>query len=220
MESRYDYEGPLCYPLLAKVLLAEAIAASKDLNLLDRMMRASKPDEVVDQIGARLESSAASNWSDEEDVQPIANIRCAAICFDSKGEVHLAKRSPGKNIHPGKWEFVCSQLRYGDTLAAAVMCGFLTDFVIHVDLSRWPDSIPVATYSVRTTQSHVCGVIVVAEYSVIDDIKINTAKHADAKWVDSTHLAPDTNASRVPKLNEHREQPQFPERVTRLIAAA
>jgi len=199
-DSEFEYDDPFRYPLLANAL---NLSHPQTAKLLDRAITATDRKGVIAGWGPRLGQIRHKQANEDVavvDPEPRVTIHCAAICFNSRGQVMLAKRHPGKRILPDTWEYGCAQLRPGDTLKSAVIRDYEEDFCIKVDFSKWEEPVPIATYAIGAVPNQVSGIIVVAECDGPEEIKVTENRHTEARWFDPTKLPDKTVEKVVPHL--------------------
>ena len=126
-------------------------------------------------------------------VTPRMELHCVAVCFNQGGEIFVVKRSKNKDYLPGKWEFGCAKANYTDPLKETIEEDYKTDFNLSISLvcdnnrkDRQP--IPLAVYSVEKQGQLHKGLIFLAQIKDGEDIRLNSRKHADYKFINKADL--------------------------------
>jgi len=127
-----------------------------------------------------------------------------AICINSKNEILVAKRTK-RNTLSEKWEFGCSQLHFGQNFIDAINEGYKNDFGIEVEFF---EKNPIAVYHFEKEKENkriVPGIIFLCKILKIEDIKLDTNKHSEYKYVNKENYKEIPEIDAVPNFYERIE---------------
>lgn len=121
----------------------------------------------------------------------LAEVHCAAICFNREGKLLVGKRPQNKRRLQGIWEFGCGQLEINQDIKSCLIKNYKNDFDADLNfVSSQP--IPVTTYSVQIAEEAriVPGILF---FSIIEnpdgvEANFNREKHSEIKWIEKSEL--------------------------------
>ena len=121
----------------------------------------------------------------------LAEVHCAAICFNREGKILIAKRPQNKSRLQGVWEFGCGQLEINQDISSCIRLNYKKDFDANLNfLLQQP--IPVTTYSFQIAEEAriVPGILFFAMIDNPSDVEtnFNRIKHSDIKWIEKSDL--------------------------------
>jgi len=143
---------------------------------------AERVDEIVDRLDAQTERDEKVVRAVGPQVSAI-EVHCAAVVFNSRGQVLVALRPDRKNRATGRWAFGCGQLRPDEGYEACLQGAYKSKFNVDIEvLKRDGAPTPVNTYEIRESGSVVHGVVFVAD--ALNESEISVASHEEFEWLD------------------------------------
>lgn len=117
----------------------------------------------------------------------LAEIHCAAICFNYEGKMLMAKRRHTKTVLAGKWEFGCGQLEINQTIKSCLRKNYLKDFNAELEFPNG-NLVPITTYNFKIEEEDriVPGILFLA--LVKDTSNLQKNKHDEIRFVSEEEL--------------------------------
>lgn len=125
----------------------------------------------------------------------LQELHCAALCYNDKNEILIARRTEKRSCNPGKWEFGCAKSNFNDSIEQCLIYEYKEDFNVEIkpvlDENRtMKQPIPLAIYEVEKDHKKYKGIIVLAEIQgnyTENDFK-PTDKHDKIKFIREEEL--------------------------------
>lgn len=157
----------------------EISVLKKIYNDLNKNKEIEDIESIIRQGGGKISPAESMTMVNRS---KMAEVHCAAICFNKEGKVLIAKRPPTKNRLKGVWEFGCGQLHLGQDFHECIKESYKSDFGAEISFIS---ELPVSAYVI---QDHlkVPGLLFYAE--IENDHEIESifvkSKHTEIKWHD------------------------------------
>lgn len=186
----YDYEEQYDSEKVKRIINGETFHIDfiskvfEDVNLTNTIREYL---EIIKRAKVDLEiTEGAFNYIPRE---KLAEVHCAAICFDLNNRLLLARRPQHKDKLKGKWEFGCGQLKVNQSFKECIKENYKSD--LSADLYLGDDLVFVTTYIVNSKDRKIPGILFLGLVLNPDEVEVHfdKTKHDEVKWVNMDYLS-------------------------------
>jgi isopentenyldiphosphate isomerase len=187
-KNSYDYDEYLHSPLVDKVKNGEIQEISIISKIFDDVDKIEEMEKIINIIQKTKHNPRDSKVTYDVPKDRLAEIHCAAICFDKNGRMLIAKRRADKKRLAGLWEFGCGQLRINQTFKECLIENYLKDFNAKLN---FPNSnlIAINTYNFTIKEENrvVPGILFLALIENPEEVTNNN--HDAIRWIKEDELS-------------------------------
>lgn len=156
----------------------------KEADWLEKVYSDLNKDSEIDDlknslgVGGFIVSDSAVETIEQN---KLAEVHCAAVCFDASGRILIGLRPKAKRRLPGKWEFGCGQIGMNQGFLECIQRSYKADFGLEV--TKISDH-PVSTYVIESDRV-IPGLIFAAQVESPEPAETAFAegKHTEVRWV-------------------------------------
>jgi isopentenyldiphosphate isomerase len=187
-QDSYDYDEYLHSPLVNKV-------KNNDIMRIDLIAKIFRDLDKIEEMEKIIHIIENTKYEARKTVitydipkDRLAEIHCAAICFDKNGRMLIAKRRADKKRLPGLWEFGCGQLRINQTIEECLIQNYRNDFNANLTFPG-NNLIPINTYKFIIEEENrvVPGILFLA--LITNPEEVNNNKHESLRWIKEEDLS-------------------------------
>jgi isopentenyldiphosphate isomerase len=186
-EDAYEYDEHLDSKLVKNILDKKTKEISTIGKIFNDLGKINEIEDIITEIENSTLSNIIKNVRYNIDQERLAEVHCAAICFNNEGKMLIAKRKSDKKRLPGKWEFGCGQLKINQDIKDCLIVNYEADFNIKLFFPN-DDLIPLATYSFNIEEENriVPGILFLA--MIEDSSTLISNNHDEVKLISEEDL--------------------------------
>ncbi|WP_100404253.1 NUDIX hydrolase [Bacillus solitudinis] len=182
-KNNFDYDEHLESDFVKNILGKSVYPMDIVGKIFDDLGKTEELEEIISTIDKTPREHSELIPKYDVPKERLAEIHCAAICFDIKGRMLIAKRKMSKTRLKGLWEFGCGQLEINQTIKDCIRKNYLNDFNAELSFEN-PEPIPITTYEIKIEKEDrvVPGMLFLA---IIDNPEKIVANNHDAiDWIE------------------------------------
>lgn len=186
-KDSYEYDEHLESELVQKIIEGDLTDSEAVGKIFDDLGKSDEMDEIIEIIEQTESTTPTTIVTYDIPKERLAEVHCAAICFDTTGRMLIAKRTMNKKRLKGLWEFGCGQLKVNQTIEDCIKINYKNDFNADIKFVK-EKAIPITTYNVFIDEESrtVPGMLFLAIVANPDDL-VNK-NHDALQWLKEEEL--------------------------------
>lgn len=197
----FEYDEHLESELVKNIIDGNLIDPEEIGKIFDDVGSSDQLEEIMTIIDSTESDEPHTIVTYDIPKERLAEVHCAAICFDKDGRMLMAKRRENKKRLKGLWEFGCGQLKINQTIEHCISENYKLDFNANVQFVN-NQAMPISTYNVFIEEEnrYVPGMLFLAIISNPEEL-INT-NHDAISWISEEDLEQISESDCVPDFHK------------------
>lgn len=183
----FEYDEQINSTLVKRIIENKAKPISDIGKIIHDVDKTDELEKVIKDIELNSKDQVVIPPTYNVSRERLAEIHCAAICFNYEGKMLMAKRRHDKPVLGGKWEFGCGQLEINQTIKDCLRKNYMKDFNANLEFPN-DELIPITTYNFKIEEENriVPGILFLT--LIKDTSNLINNKHDEIQFVSEEEL--------------------------------